>query len=229
MNTPFNGDNGEFTEKLSIIDRFFLNIERLAYTHSIVVILASLLTASLSVWFAVEKLSFKNDRGDLVANDLDYVEAYKKYRQDFEDFDGMMVVVSGEDSERMKEFSDFLVTKIKLHSQSFSTVFHKVDTEYFRKKGLLYLEKSELADLVIKINSHKNFLRKINISPGLNELMESINAEISTGMVSSILTGFLENENSKKTCSQNHIMEIYWKFRHTDFIMAYYWKYKLWP
>ncbi len=197
MNTPFNGDNGEFSDKLSIIDRFFINIERLAYTHSIVVILVSLLTASLSVWFAVEKLSFKNDRGDLVANNLDYVEAYEKYRKEFEDFDGMMVVVSGEDPEKMKEFSDFLVAKIKLHSQSFSTVFHKVDTEYFRKKGLLYLEKSELADLVIKIDSHENFLKKISISPGLNELMESINAEISTGMVSSILAGFLENKNSQ--------------------------------
>ena len=198
MNTPFNEDNGELLEKLSIIDRFFLNIERLAYTHSIVVIIASLLTASLSVWFAVEKLSFKNDRGDLVANNLDYVEAYEKYRQEFEDFDGMMVVISGQDPERMKEFSDFLVAKIKLHSQSFSTVFHKVDTEYFREKGLLYLKKSELVDLVIKINSHENFLRKINRSPGLNELMESINAEISTGMVSSILTGFLENEYSQR-------------------------------
>jgi len=198
MNTPFNEDNGELAGKLSIIDRFFLNIERLAYMHSIVVIIASLLTASLSVWFAVEKLSFKNDRGDLVANNLDYVEAYEKYRQEFEDFDGMMVVVSGQDPERMKEFSDFLVAKIKLHSQSFSTVFHKVDTEYFREKGLLYLKKSELADLVIKINSHENFLRKINRSPGLNELMESINAEISTGMVSSILTGFLENEYSQR-------------------------------
>ncbi|MDG1842830.1 MAG: MMPL family transporter [Nitrospinaceae bacterium] len=198
MNTPFNEDNGELSGKLSIIDRFFLNIERLAYTHSIVVIIASLLTASLSVWFAVEKLSFKNDRGDLVANNLDYVEAYEKYRQEFEDFDGMMVVISGQDPERMKEFSDFLVAKIKLHSQSFSTVFHKVDTEYFREKGLLYLKKSELADLVIKINSHENFLRKINRSPGLNELMESINAEISTGMVSSILTGFLENEYSQR-------------------------------
>ena len=110
----------------------------------------------------------------------------------------MMVVISGQDPERMKEFSDFLVAKIKLHSQSFSTVFHKVDTEYFREKGLLYLKKSELVDLVIKINSHENFLRKINRSPGLNELMESINAEISTGMVSSILTGFLENEYSQR-------------------------------
>ena len=93
--------SSEAKKELGFFDRFFLSVERLAYTHSITVILISLLTASLSVWFAVEKLSFKNDRGDLVANNLDYVEAYKKYRQEFEDFDGMVEVVD-EDNQRLK-------------------------------------------------------------------------------------------------------------------------------
>ena len=86
---------------------------------------------------------------------------------------------------------------MKPHSESFSTVFYRIDTEYFRKKGLLYLEQGDLADLRTKIESHEGFLRKINASPGLNKLMESINTEISAGMVSSILTGFLGDEDSK--------------------------------
>jgi len=69
--------------------------------------------------------------------------------------------------------------------------------EYFRKKSLLYLGKNELTDLGIKIESHENFLRKVNTSPGLNKLMESVNAEISAGMVNSILTGFLGDGGSK--------------------------------
>jgi len=197
MNNLDYENSSEAKKELGFFDRFFLSVERLAYTHSLTVILVSLLTASLSVWFAVEKLSFKNNRGDLVAQNLDYVETYERYRQEFEDFDGMMVVVADEDPARMKEFVDFFVTKLKLHSQSFSTVFHKIDTEYFRKKGLLYLEQNELVDLGIKIESHENFLRKVNTSPGLNKLMESVNAEISAGMVNSILTGFLGGEDSK--------------------------------
>ena len=109
----------------------------------------------------------------------------------------MMIVVADEVPARMKQFVDFFVTRLKSHSQSFSTVFHKIDTEYFRKKGLLYLEQNELVDLGIKIESHENFLRKVNTSPGLNKLMESVNAEISAGMVNSILTGFLGGEDSK--------------------------------
>ncbi len=197
MNTSVSGNNYESTQRVGFFDRFFLRVERLAYTHSIAVILFSLLTASLSVWFAVEKLSFKNNRGDLVAQNLDYVENYERYRQEFEDFDGMTLVVADEDPEKMKGFVDFFVTRLKTHSQSFSTVLHKIDTDYFRKKGLLYLEQNELVDLGIKIESHENFLRKINTSPGLNKLMESVNAEISAGMVNSILTGFLGGEDSK--------------------------------
>lgn len=197
MNNLDYENSSEAKKELGFFDRFFLSVERLAYTHSITVILISLLTASLSVWFAVEKLSFKNNRGDLVAQNLDYVETYERYRQEFEDFDGMMIVVADEDPARMKGFVDFFVTKLKSHSQSFSTVFHKIDTEYFRKKGLLYLEQNELVDLGIKIESHKNFLRKVNTSLGLNKLMESVNAEISAGMVNSILAGFLGSEDSE--------------------------------
>tara|TARA_B100000809_G_scaffold185388_1_gene183481 strand:- start:344 stop:3076 length:2733 start_codon:yes stop_codon:yes gene_type:complete len=197
MDTSVNRNGSEATKELGFFDRFFLGVERLAYTYSITVIIVALLTASLSIWIAVEKLSFKNNRGDLVAKNLDYVESYEKYRQEFEDFDGMMVVVADEDPKKMKEFVDFFVTKLKPHSESFSTVFYRIDTEYFRKKGLLYLEQGDLADLRTKIESHEGFLRKINASPGLNKLMESINTEISAGMVSSILTGFLGDEDSK--------------------------------
>jgi uncharacterized protein len=196
MDASAHENNSVATKKLGFLDHFFLRVERIAYIHSIAVIIVALLTASLSVWFTVEKLSFKNNRGDLVAKNLDYVESYEKYRQEFKDFDGMMVVVSNEDPEKMKEYVDFFVTKLESFPESFSTVFHKIDTEYFRTKGLLYLDQEDLDDLRIKIESHENFLRKINTSPGLNTLMESINSEISAGMVNSILKGFLESEDS---------------------------------
>ena len=54
MNTSVSGNNYESTKAVGFFDRFFLSVERLAYTHSIAVILISLLTASLSIWFAVE-------------------------------------------------------------------------------------------------------------------------------------------------------------------------------
>ena len=83
MAAPTHGNNSEALNKPSFLDRFFLNIERFAYTHSIAVILVSSLIAGLSVWVTIDKLSFKKNRGDLVAKKLDYVENYEKYRQEF--------------------------------------------------------------------------------------------------------------------------------------------------
>ncbi len=185
-------------KETGFLDRFFLNVERFAYTHSIAVILISLLIAGLSVWFTVEKLSFKNNRGDLVAKKLAYVEMYEKYRHEFEDFDGMMVVVADKDPENMKGFTDSFVNKLRQYPQDFLKIFHRIDTKYFRTKGLLYLDHEELVDLGNKIESHENFLEDVNASPGLNQLVKSINTEISAGMVDSLLTGFIGGEDSEE-------------------------------
>ena len=197
MSAPGYSDNSQPSKTLGLFDRFFLNVEQLAYNYSISVILVSLLLAGLSVWFSVENLSFKNNRGDLVSKNLDYVEVYEKYRQEFDDFDGVMVVVSGENPQLMKKFIDSFVTKLNKYPHIFPTIFHKIDTEYFKKKGLLYLKEEELIEFGIKIESHQDFIEQINASPGLNQLFKSINAEISEGMVNSLLTGFLGGENQK--------------------------------
>ena len=76
MSAPVHRNNSKPTKELGLLDRFFLNVERLVYTYSVAVILVSLLVAGLSIWITVEKLSFKNNRGDLVAKNLDYVEVY---------------------------------------------------------------------------------------------------------------------------------------------------------
>ncbi|HAK37848.1 MAG TPA: hypothetical protein DCM60_06325, partial [Nitrospina sp.] len=55
-----------------------------------------------------------------------------------------------------------------------------------------------LVDLGEKIKSHENFLDRVNSSPGLNQLVKSINAEISAGMVDSLLTGFIGGEDSEE-------------------------------
>ena len=197
MSAPGYSDNSQPSKTLGLFDRFFLNVEQLAYNYSISVILVSLLLAGLSVWFSVENLSFKNNRGDLVSKNLNYVEVYEKYRQEFDDFDGVMVVVSGENPQLMKKFIDSFVTKLNKYPHIFPTIFHKIDTEYFKKKGLLYLKEEELIEFGIKIESHQDFIEQINASPGLNQLFKSINAEISEGMVNSLLTGFLGGENQK--------------------------------
>ncbi|MBT7476749.1 MAG: hypothetical protein HN649_08945, partial [Nitrospina sp.] len=95
-----------------ILNRFFFVLERFAYRRSLLVVSVSLVLAILSLWVTAEKLTFKTGRGDLVAKGLPYVEQYKNYREQFEDLEGMVVVVEGKNPADMAGFAEALAIKL---------------------------------------------------------------------------------------------------------------------
>ncbi|MZH03069.1 MAG: MMPL family transporter, partial [Nitrospinae bacterium] len=130
-----------------------------------------------------------------VAKGLPYVKLYKNYRAQFEDLSGMVVVVEGENPADMSGFAEELAKKLQAQPHLFSKVVYKIDTSYFRSRFMLYLDQDELDTLTSKLEDHQDFLESVNIAPGLHPLLSSINAEISTGMVNSLLTDFLGGED----------------------------------
>ena len=182
-----------------ILNRFFFVIERFAYRRSLLVISVSLVLAILSLWVTAQKLTFKTGRGDLVAKGLPYVEQYKNYREQFEDLEGMVVVVEGKHPADMAGFAEALAIKLQAQSHLFSQVVYKIDTHYFRSRFLLYLNQDELQSLTRKLVDHQGFLESVNGAPGLHTLLSSINAEISSGMVDSLLTDFLGGDDEEET------------------------------
>ena len=186
-----------------LLSRFFSTIERFAYRYSLLVIAASLILAILSLWVTAQKLTFKTGRGDLVAKGLPYVKLYKNYRAQFEDLSGMVVVVEGENPADMSGFAEALEKKLQAQPHLFSKVVYKIDTSYFRSRFLLYLDPYELETLTLNLEDHQGFLESVNIAPGLHPLLSSINAEISSGMVDSLLTNFLGGEEESEENSED--------------------------
>lgn len=186
-----------------LLSRFLSGIERIAYRHSLLVIAASLILAVLSLWVTAQKLTFKTGRGDLVAKGLPYVKLYKNYRAQFEDLSGMVVVVEGENPADMSGFAEALEKKLQAQPHLFSKVVYKIDTSYFRSRFLLYLDQDELETLTSKLEDHQDFLESVNIAPGLHPLLSSINAEISSGMVDSLLTDFLGGDEESEEDSED--------------------------
>ena len=181
------------------LTRFLFTIERIAYRQSLLVVSVSLVLAILSLWLTAEKLTFKTGRGDLVAKGLPYVERYENYREQFEDLDGMVVVVESENPADMSGFAEVLEQKLQAEPHLFSKVVYKINTSYFRSRFLLYFDQDELATFSRKLEDHQDLLEAVNISPGLHPLLSSINAEISSGMVDSLLTDFLGEEEEKES------------------------------
>lgn len=180
------------------LSRFLFAIERFAYQHSLPVIAISLVLAVLSLWVTAQNLTFKTGRGDLVAKGLPYVKLYKDYRAQFEDLEGMVVAVEGKKTADMSGFADALVKKLRAQPRLFSKVVYKIDTRYFRSRFMLYLDPADLQTLAEKLEDHQSFLESVNMSPGLHPLLSSINAEISSGMVDSLLTDFLGGADEEK-------------------------------
>ncbi|MEK9627926.1 MAG: MMPL family transporter [Nitrospinota bacterium] len=182
-------------------------MERLAFRNSLLVVVLSLALAAISVWVTGEKLTFKTGRGDLVAKGLPYVKRYKEYRKHFKDLDGMVIVAEGGTPQRRIQFVETLAAKLKGHPDLFSQVIYKFDTSYFRSRFLLYLDPEDLKSLQEKLEEHQDFIESINESPGLNPLLHQINTEISSGMVDSLMTGFLgeDDEEEEKKNDENDL------------------------
>ncbi|MDH3257134.1 MAG: MMPL family transporter, partial [Nitrospinota bacterium] len=198
MDPTVPSENTSPPPKTGPLDRVFNAFETLAYFHPWWVLSASLILAALSVWFTATHLQFNTLREDLISRDMKFDVVYQQYRQRFKDFDGMIVVVEGEQPDAMKRFADQLVERLQNQSEISSEIYYKVDTGYFNDKSLLYLEPDALEQLEDKLRSHQDFLEQVNASPGLNTLLSSLNREISTGVVDTLLTDFLGTEDGEE-------------------------------
>ena len=116
------------------IDRLFIQIETFAYFHSWLVVFSSIFLAFVSIWITTHFLKFNTSRNDLVAQELEYNKLYHAYRNEFDDFDGMIVVMESKKPESLIGFTENLVSRLKQNSELFSKVFYKVDTSFFKKK-----------------------------------------------------------------------------------------------
>jgi len=172
-------------------NRLFGYVEGLAYSYPFSVVFFSLFLAGLSLWFTAGHLTFNTSRGDLISKDLPYIQIYKNYRGEFQDYDSMIAVVEGKDPESVKAFTETFVRQLAARPDLFPRIFYKIDTGYFKDKALLYLDTPDLDDLAAKLREHRDFLAEVNEAPGLNRLLQSINGKISSGMVESLLTDFL--------------------------------------
>ena len=192
----------------TILNRLFHFVEHLAFTHSLLVVVVSLVLAGFSIWVTGQKLTFKTGRGDLVSKDLPYVKLYKDYRKHFKDLEGMVIVAEGGTTTRMAQFSEKLALRLKSYPDLFSKVIYKFDTSYFRSRFLLYLDPENLKTLQKKLEDHRDFIETVNASPGLNPLINQINNEISSGMVDSLMVDFLgddENDEEENKKDENDL------------------------
>ncbi len=165
-------------------------IKRLAWP----IILFSLLTAGLSVYYAFHSLRFSTSRSELVASDLRLIRLSDALEQEFGNRDQFVVVVENTDSQRSIAFAEALAAHLKRDPQRFRELFYRVDPEPFRSWALQYLETGELEQLRTKLEEHREIILAITAQPTLAQFFQVVNREITRAMISEVFTSFLEEK-----------------------------------
>src|SRR5499426_3469658 len=168
-------------------------IVRLSITFPWTTLFMAVVLAILSIWYTSHHLKFETSRNALVAQKARYIQHFEEIDKDFYDLDSFIVVVEPPYLERGKQFVNALVPRLRADTQHFSRVIDKIDTSSLEGKKLLLLSPEDLRTLQQRLQDAQTLLTNLAAAPGLQQLLASVNQEISKALVSHLTGSFLGN------------------------------------
>ena len=189
MNTFFD----PHSHKLGVRDRILLYVARIVERYPGRIIAYGILSALLCAVYSYQNLTFQTGRNDLVSKGLKYNQNFKNCREEFGNYDGLIVVAKGEKPDRLKEYMEILGARINKDPAHFKDVFYKIDTDYFNDKLFLFLKEKEIRDVFKKLKENEEMVSRLNEEPGLENLFRQINFKISEAMVGHLVSGLLDS------------------------------------
>jgi hopanoid biosynthesis associated RND transporter like protein HpnN len=108
------------------------------------VLAVSFALCALSAYAAFFHLHYLTQRDDLLSPTKDYQKRFKKYRAVLGDDADLVVVVRGDDPERLKAALENVAGKVSAQPQLFDRLFYKVDLRHLRDRALMLLPTSDI-------------------------------------------------------------------------------------
>jgi hopanoid biosynthesis associated RND transporter like protein HpnN len=147
--------------------------------------------AVLSIWYTSRHLEFQTSRNALVSQNARYIKHFEEIDKDFSDRDAFIVVVEPPYLERGKQFVNALVPRLQADTQHFGRVIDRIDTASLEGKKLLLLSPEDLRTLQQRLQDAQTLLTDLAAAPGLQQLLASVNQEISKALVTHLTGSFL--------------------------------------
>jgi predicted RND superfamily exporter protein len=165
----------------------------------------------LATFYTVSHLEFVTGRNDLIASDKRYVQLDEEYSKEFMGIDQVVVVVEPRDVQQGKEFVTRLGELLAYDTLHVQDVFYHIDTTSLEGKKLLYLSSDDLRSLHDNLEEYQDLIHDLTTQPGINTLFRSINQQVSSGLVSHMVSGFLgldSSETSATTANEKKPLKI---------------------
>ncbi len=140
-------------------------------THAAFVLAVSLALTFLAGWYAVQNLAINTSNDKMLSEDLPFQRDSALYDRAFPNLIGnIVVVVDGSNGDRVDIVADRLAEELRRSGGPVGAVFDPEGLSYFRRNGLLFLEKDELARLVDRVTGAQAFLGTLWRDPSLRGL-----------------------------------------------------------
>ncbi len=125
-----------------------------------------LLVVSICTWmafiYAANNLSINTDTTELVSPDAPFQKTSRRFEQAFpQDIRTLLLVVESGTPELTKSATERLSRLLSADTVNFESVYTPNDNPFFRRNGLLYLDKPELQDLSSTLSEAQPFIGRI--------------------------------------------------------------------
>ena len=174
---------------------------RLSITFPWTTLIVAVVLAGVAVWYTATHLEFQTSRNALVSQNARYIQRFEDIDKDFNDLDAFIVAVEPPHLERGKRFVDALAARLRADTQHFSRVVDKIETSSLEGKKLLLLSPEDLRTLRQRLQEAQDLLTGLAAAPGLQQLLISINQEITKALVARVSGGFLGTESSSTSAA----------------------------
>ncbi|MGR3220707.1 MAG: MMPL family transporter [Candidatus Anammoxibacter sp.] len=180
--------------KSAILEKFSTFVGRNHYSILIFFILLS----ALSIYYTIHNLGFMTDRNDLISHSTKYYKDYAAYREEFKDFDDLLIAVEGSNKQHVKNFVEELAGFLLANPKDFKDVFYKIDPEFINSQKLLFLDLDELHKLKHKLAINKGLISSVIQNPGLESLFNEVNKEITGAKFGDFKIDSFDSEEKKQ-------------------------------
>jgi hopanoid biosynthesis associated RND transporter like protein HpnN len=153
---------------------------RAVLRHGKPLLYCQLLLAALCVVYTVKNLKFNTRRDNLVGSNKRYHQNFKNLKKEFPNQDDLVVVVEGDDGEKMRQFVERLGAKLEAETNLFRDVFYKGDLKMLGSKALLFLEEEDLVELKRRLGEYRPFLKQFTSANDLVSLFNMVNRQFRT-------------------------------------------------
>jgi hopanoid biosynthesis associated RND transporter like protein HpnN len=155
----------------------------------------ALTLAGLSLFYTKNHLGFLTSQRSLISSENRLIQLSKQLDQ-FDDLDNFVIAIENQDKSRSLGFLRALVARLEADPTHYIDVFYRIDPKVLRPWALLYLSRKDLLNVKNNLEEHPGFIKNLAQSPNVVEFFRLANAEIASGVVEELFTGFLSDKPS---------------------------------